>query len=250
MYTCMQREADSFCKDGFNDVEFNLGSISNYLGLPNMRFLSITNFDFSRVQAAYGGNLSGVTYVLMGVTASTDSSLRVWLSDSASTGVPHDETLSKWTTQRGKINAVGVRATAYGYPDATNQSLVISPSDANSYTYIASSGGTLDVSTMGGAAPFGVELNLNGTMRLFELKVSDGPDKPFAAQVGRFRVGTDGSLSFWAGMIAPHIATQPVGKTVECGQNVTFTVSATGDEPLSYQWRTNGVDIPGETGTS
>ena len=238
-----------FRKAGFNDVEFNLGSISNYLGLPNMRFLSV-NYDFSRVQAAYGGNLSGVRYVLMAATAATDPMLRVWLTDSASSGLPQDETGSAWTAQQGKISAVGVGATGHYYPDAVGQSLVIAPSEADSYAYIASAGGTLDVSTMGGVAPYGVEANLNGTMRMFELKVSEDSVKPFAVQTGRFRAGTDGSLSFWAGMIAPHVATQPVSKTVECGQSVTLSVTATGDEPLSYQWRTNGVDIAGATGTS
>jgi len=133
----------------------------------------------------------------MAATASIDSFLRVWLSDSGAVAA-HDETLSKWSTQRSKINSVGSLASAYAYPDATNQSVTLSPGNPNSYTYIASGGGTVDVSTMGGAAPFQVEQDLGSPMRLFELKVSSANPKPFAGEIGRFTVSTDGSLSFSA----------------------------------------------------
>ena len=48
----------------------------------------------------------------------------------------------------------------------------------------------------------------------------------------------------------------PVSVSVKAGTNaatatnVTFTVSAAGAGPLSYQWRKDGVNIPGATGTS
>jgi len=44
----------------------------------------------------------------------------------------------------------------------------------------------------------------------------------------------------------PVIDTQPVNQTVVEGQTATFTVVASGPAPLTYQWRSNGVDIPGE----
>lgn len=48
----------------------------------------------------------------------------------------------------------------------------------------------------------------------------------------------------------PVIATHPSSQTVTLGGSVTFSVSATGDAPLSYQWSKDDVEIPGETGTS
>ena len=60
----------------------------------------------------------------------------------------------------------------------------------------------------------------------------------------------------------PRIGQHPVGRAVYIkpdakaanlpnGTNVTFTIAATSSEPpLSYQWRFNGADIPGATGTS
>ena len=41
----------------------------------------------------------------------------------------------------------------------------------------------------------------------------------------------------------PKITTQPQSQTVGAGTNVTFTVTAIGAEPLSYQWQRNGADL-------
>ena len=45
----------------------------------------------------------------------------------------------------------------------------------------------------------------------------------------------------------PTITTQPAAQTVVSGASASFAVSATGTAPLSYQWKKNGVDIPGAT---
>lgn len=45
----------------------------------------------------------------------------------------------------------------------------------------------------------------------------------------------------------PEITKQPEGGLVSAGTTVELSVTATGTEPLSYQWRHNGVDIPGAT---
>lgn len=45
----------------------------------------------------------------------------------------------------------------------------------------------------------------------------------------------------------PEITKQPTGGHFSAGSTVTLEVTATGTEPLAYQWRRNGVDIPGAT---
>jgi len=50
--------------------------------------------------------------------------------------------------------------------------------------------------------------------------------------------------------IRPTITVQPVSQTVDPAADVTFTVAATGDAPLTYQWSKGGVALVGETGTS
>ena len=49
---------------------------------------------------------------------------------------------------------------------------------------------------------------------------------------------------------APRIAAQPHAQTTVVGAPVTFSVVASGAEPLEYQWQKDGEDIPGATSPS
>ena len=81
----------------------------------------------------------------------------------------------------------------------------------------------------------------------------------------RWRCGTDSSstVSGWrvdgvavsariccGDVQAPLIITPPQSQTVLAGSNATFTVSATGAVPLTYQWRKNSALISGATSTT
>jgi len=48
--------------------------------------------------------------------------------------------------------------------------------------------------------------------------------------------------------VAPKITVQPSDLTLSAGGTALFSVTATGTDPLYYQWRKNGVDIAGQTG--
>lgn len=50
--------------------------------------------------------------------------------------------------------------------------------------------------------------------------------------------------------VAPTISVQPASQTVTAGSSVTFSVTAAGSTPLSYQWRKNSTNIAGATGAS
>lgn len=50
--------------------------------------------------------------------------------------------------------------------------------------------------------------------------------------------------------VAPAISTQPANSTVTDGQPASFSVTANGTAPLSYQWKRNGVNISGATAAS
>jgi hypothetical protein len=50
--------------------------------------------------------------------------------------------------------------------------------------------------------------------------------------------------------MAPLITAQPASQTVLAGSAATFSVTATGTPPLSYQWRFSGSNIAGATGSS
>jgi len=55
---------------------------------------------------------------------------------------------------------------------------------------------------------------------------------------------------FTLNLTAPSTSGQPQSLSVKQGSNATFSVTATGSAPLSYQWRFNATNIAGATGSS
>lgn len=50
---------------------------------------------------------------------------------------------------------------------------------------------------------------------------------------------------FYTGSGAPFISVNPQSLLVSAGEEARFAISASGDEPLAYQWQKNGENIPG-----
>lgn len=48
----------------------------------------------------------------------------------------------------------------------------------------------------------------------------------------------------------PHFIRQPVSATRDVGDGIYFSTAVDGEAPFAYQWRKDGVDIPGATGDS
>ncbi|PWU11637.1 MAG: hypothetical protein C5B50_23020 [Verrucomicrobia bacterium] len=78
------------------------------------------------------------------------------------------------------------------------------------------------------------------------------------ADMGSYQVSVANPVETLASDIAtltvltvPGILTQPTNLTVQCGSNASFTVSASSQTPLSYQWYASGAGaISGATGAS
>src|SRR6266403_1036591 len=51
-------------------------------------------------------------------------------------------------------------------------------------------------------------------------------------------------------LVAPMVTLQPANQTVTAGQTATFSVTANGTAPLTYQWKKNGVAINGAVSSS
>jgi hypothetical protein len=58
------------------------------------------------------------------------------------------------------------------------------------------------------------------------------------------------TLTVNAAQLAPSITAQPTSQTVTAGQTASFSVAATGNAPLSYQWRKNSVAIAAATSST
>jgi hypothetical protein len=63
-------------------------------------------------------------------------------------------------------------------------------------------------------------------------------------------VSSNALLTVGAWPVAPVITSQPVNQAVSVGCSSTFTVSAASIPAPSYQWQTNGVNIPGACASS
>jgi hypothetical protein len=68
---------------------------------------------------------------------------------------------------------------------------------------------------------------------------------PYNAVLSGLFFGGSGSTP-----VPPAITAQPAGVTVAAGQTATFSVTATGTAPFSYQWMKNGTNISGATSAS
>jgi glucose/arabinose dehydrogenase len=103
----------------------------------------------------------------------------------------------------------------------------------------------------------------NNWIRAFD--PATGTAQSFASAVSApvdLQVGPDGLLYYLArgaGAVGrvravsnqpPSITVQPTSRTVAVGQTTTFSVSATGSQPLSYQWQRGTTNISGATSAS
>ena len=245
-----------FRKDGFNDVEFNVGSVSNYLGLANGTRIIVNNWSLTTVNANFNNNLAGVRFALAAATDTTNALRRVW-STSANlyplTPVT-DLAGSKWGQLRAKISTVGTEATNITSGSAS-QTFIAAPSDGSSYTFIVSEGGALDAATMGGSAPFPVESDQPATLLFYQLRVSNSNPKPAALLVGAFCLDAAGVLSFTSGPLLP--LPQPTISLVRSGNvnTISFNTADCGNYRLHYTsditgtWTTAATTVAGDGST-
>ena len=103
---------------------------------------------------------------------------------------------------------------------------------------------------------------------IYKLDTSDLTATQFATGISSpvdLKVSDDGALYYLArgsgsttGVVArityantpPSITSHPSNRTVAVGQSATFSVTASGAAPLSYQWQRNGANIAGATSSS
>jgi len=106
----------------------------------------------------------------------------------------------------------------------------------------------------------------NNWIDMLTLSGSTATRANFASSIAGFPVcmatGPDGNLYFlsrtnsavykitFTGSGAPVITNQPQSISVPQGNQASFSVTATGTQPLSYQWRKNTVDISGATNST
>ncbi|MSU62580.1 MAG: hypothetical protein EXS31_09310 [Pedosphaera sp.] len=114
---------------------------------------------------------------------------------------------------------------------------------------------TFELSTDGGAkwAPLGGGIRITGGWELGGLSLPASGLVRARARVtnGDWSSGiVEAVAAFPPGVLPPTITIQPQSQIAVVGANLTLSVAAAGAEPLKYQWRFQGISIPGETGST
>jgi len=242
-----------FRKDGFRDAEFNLGSVSNYLGKAAGTKLTVG--DFLSVRTNFNNSLASVKFLLVAATAGTDPLRRAWITSAGLNPPtpPTDLSGSRWGALRGKIGFVGSEATAITLTNAT-QSYFAATSDPSSYTYIVSDGGLVDASTIGGLAPFVVDVENPATLLFYELKVSNTAVKPAAAVMGSFALEATGVLTFTAGPLQAGLPQPQIVGITRAANTSSVSFSTTNgatyrlrfSDVLGSAWTTLSTSVTGD----
>src|SRR5262249_46425527 len=112
----------------FNDVEFNLGDIGQFLNHTNGYTISVTNWDQSLATNTFGADLSGVSIVLVATSSWTNANHISWLSSARPNSTAYNVTPSTWQSGLwSTINSLGTRPLTYLVPTAGTSSYSIDP---------------------------------------------------------------------------------------------------------------------------
>ncbi len=100
-----------------------------------------------------------------------------------------------------------------------------------------------DFGTALAGQPVGLTLGPDGSLYYISRTSDDGS--------GQLTTGTGAVYKIaYTGVRSPQIGQNPDDRTVPAGGTARFLVRVSGDTPLTYQWRRNGVNIPGAASSS
>ena len=144
--------------------------------------------------------------------------------------------------------AVGTLTIAKAAQTISFAALADKPANSAPFTLSATASSGLPVAfavVSGPATVNGATLTLAGTPGTVVVRATQTGNDNFAAATA-----VDQSFAVTAVNIAPAITAQPVAQIVTAGGAASFSVAATGTPAPTYQWRKNGVAIPGATGAT
>jgi len=179
----------------------------------NLTGQTSSTLDLNNVDLAEAGDYDVVITNAVGSLTSQSATLAVRVPVTITTQ-PRSQTLSEGATLSLNVGADGFPAPTYQW---RKEGILISGAAASSYTkmgVIETDAGTYDVvvsNVVGGVISSAAGLTVN---------------------------------------VAPSITVQPKAKTIIEGANTSFSVTAIGTGPLSFQWRKGGGEISGQAAAS
>jgi hypothetical protein len=229
-------------------------------GLTGVRQLAIGGGSVGRFYHAVALKSDG-TVVAWGNNASGQSNVPANLARVASIAASDRLTvalLADGSVQRWGVNFAG----ALPFPAGLNGITAIATSGGAGHSLALRADGTVvgwGVNTSGQATPPGGLMNVvaiaTGNSHSLALK-ADGTIEAWGSSgsartnvprtlPGAVAIAGSSTASFALAGTRFRMTEQPVAQTVAAGNGVTLSVGATGGGPLGYQWRRDGVPIPG-----
>ncbi|PYU09127.1 MAG: hypothetical protein DMG37_24295, partial [Acidobacteria bacterium] len=189
-----------------------------------------------------GTNIAGATssnYTTpAATTADSGSAFRVVVTNSAGTVTSSAATLT--------VNAAAVAPTITKQP--TN--LTVTAGQTATFTVMATGTAPLSYQWQKNSANISGATSSSYTTPVTTASDSGSTYKVVVGNTAGTATSNAATLTVNAAAVAPAITTQPSSQTVTAGQTATFSVTATGTAPLSYQWQKNGLNIAGATSST
>ena len=185
-----------FRKSG-QDIEYDLGSVTNFLGKTNGYTTTVTGWDPTLVTSTVG-SFSGAKVVLL-ATGQTN-----WLSSAEPNTTAYNVDAQEADILHGIISAIGTGPLSpIQIPSNSPNAYVIDSGGlyaASSYDSIVSGGHFSGIAQLGGNISFTVEQALPASLDFWQIQSSSVyPNPPPDKLIGTFTVTTNGNLTFVAG---------------------------------------------------
>jgi hypothetical protein len=185
-------------RNGSQDVEFDLGSVTNFLGQTNGYTTTVTGWDPTLVTSTFG-SFAGVNVVLLATGGATN-----WLSGAEPDTTAYNVSAQAANSLHGVINAIGNKPLyPINIPTAGPNAYSIDVGgqyETSSYDYVVSGGHFSGIPQLGGYAPFTVEQAVPGYLDFWQVQSSSVyPNPPPDNLVGTFYITSAGALTFVAG---------------------------------------------------
>ena len=245
-----------FRASGHNDIEFDLGAVTNLLGKTNGYATAITGWDTSLVTTEFGTDLTGVSVILLAVSSPADPNPTAWLSSAEPNTTAYRGNLGDWTANlHSTINAVGKRPlNPVPIPATEPNAYSINPGAKQAYDYLVSGGNSAGITAipqLGGHAPFTVEQVVPGLLDFWSIQPTNTVQAPDTL-IGTFTIAADGTLTFVAGPRAASILgvtragnVSAVQFTTTVGNHYSLAYTNTLSGPVS-SWPVDGTTLVGD----
>jgi hypothetical protein len=213
-------------RNGSQDVEFDIGSVTNFLGRTNGYTTTVTGWDAGLVTSTFGTLDNNVDVVLLATSGTTN-----WLSSAEPNTTAYNISSQGAETLHNVISAVGTRPLyPINIPTSGLNSYSIDTGGqyaSSAYDSIVSNGHFSGIPQLGGNVPFTVQQGIPGFLDFWAIQPTTVyPNSPPDTLVGTFTIDTSGVLTFVAGPRASTITGVSVSGNLSAVQ-FTTTVGST-----------------------